>query len=362
LTSKKTPLIKEHKLRGGRMVEFAGWELPVQYGSAVAEHHAVRERVGVFDVSHMGQLEFIGPDALALAQKVTCNDVERLSDGQAQYSAFLTAEGTFVDDIVVYRVSSERIFICVNAATTEKDFQWVCSHQEGSVQVKNRSDSFAQLAIQGPRAEEVLQRLTDTDLGSIPFYWFTFGKVGGVETLISRTGYTGEKGFEIYLPPDAAESVWQKLFDAGEEFGIMPAGLAARNTLRLEMCYPLYGNDIDEAHTPLEAGLGWIVKFTKDFVGKDVLLRQKGNVKRKLAAFEMVDPGIVRDGFAVYSEDVPIAKVTSGGFSPSLGKSVGLVYVPPELSHPGCSFEIDIRGSRRKAQVVKKPFLQKEKS
>jgi len=362
LTSKKTPLNNEHKLRGGRMVEFAGWELPVQYGSAVAEHHAVRENVGVFDVSHMGQLELVGPDALALAQKVTCNDVERLSDGQAQYSAFLTVEGTFIDDIVVYRINSERIFICVNAATTEKDYQWVCSHQEGSVQVKNRSDSFAQLAIQGPRAEEVLQRLTDTDLGSIQFYWFTFGKVDGVETLISRTGYTGEKGFEIYLPPASAESVWQKLFDAGEEFGILPAGLAARNILRLEMCYPLYGNDIDEAHTPLEAGLAWIVKFTKDFVGKDMLLLQKGNVKKKLSAFEMVDPGIVRDGYAVYSEGVSIANVTSGGYSPSLGKSVGLVYVPSELSHPGCSFEIDIRGSRRAAQIVKKPFLQKERS
>ncbi len=342
------------------MVEFAGWELPVQYGSAVAEHHAVRESVGVFDVSHMGQLELIGPDALALAQKVTCNDVERLSDGQAQYSAFLTAEGTFVDDIVLYRINSERIFICVNAATTEKDYQWVCSHQEGSVQVENRSDSFAQLAIQGPRAEEVLQRLTDTDLGSIKFYWFTFGKVDGVETLISRTGYTGEKGFEIYLPPAAAESVWQKLFDAGEEFGIMPAGLAARNTLRLEMCYPLYGNDIDETHTPLEAGLSWIVKFTKDFVGKDTLLQQKGHVEKKLAAFEMVEPGIARDGFEAYSEGVPIAKVTSGGFSPSLRRSVGLLYVPSDMANPGYSFEIEIRGSKRRARIVKRPFYRKK--
>ena len=341
------------------MVEFAGWKLPVQYRSAVAEHHAVRENVGVFDVSHMGQLELTGPDALSLAQKVTCNDVERLSDGQAQYSAFLTAEGTFVDDIVLYRINSEHIFICVNAATTEKDFQWVCSQQEGSVEVKNKSNSYAQLAIQGPRAEEVLQRLTDTELGTIPFYWFTFGNVGGVESLISRTGYTGEKGFEIYLPPDSAESVWTKLFDAGEEFGIMPAGLAARNSLRLEMCYPLYGNDIDETHTPIEAGLGWIVKFTKDFIGKDALVEQKENVVRKLAAFEMVDRGIVRDGFTAYSEGVPISDITSGGFSPTLGKSIGLVYVPPEMAHPGFGFEIEIRGSKRKAQIVKKPFLKK---
>lgn len=341
------------------MVEFAGWELPVQYQSAVAEHQAVRQDVGVFDVSHMGQLELTGPDALALAQKVTCNDVTRLSDGQAQYSAFLTPDGTFVDDIVVYRIDSDRILICVNAATTEKDYRWVLTHQEGSVQVENKSDSFAQLAIQGPKAERVLQLLTDTDLSSIRFYWFTFGKVNGVETLISRTGYTGEPGFEIYLPPADAARVWQRLFDVGKDCGIVPAGLAARNSLRLEMCYPLYGNDIDEAHTPLEAGLGWIVKRDKEFIGKEALIRQEGNVSQKLSAFELTEPGIVRDGFEIFAGGTSVARATSGGFSPTLGKSVGLAYLPPELAEPGSQIEVEIRGRRRRAQVVKKPFLKK---
>lgn len=343
------------------MVAFAGWELPVQYKSALEEHHAVRERVGVFDVSHMGQIELLGPDALKLAQKVTCNDVSRLSVGQAQYSALLTPSGTFVDDIVVYNFGSKRIFICVNAATCAKDFAWIGEQREGEVDVVNRSDSYAQIAVQGPRAEEVVQQLTSVDLSQIKFYWFTEGAIGGADAIISRTGYTGESGFELYVSPDAAESIWLKLFEVGEPFGITPAGLAARNTLRLEMKYPLYGNDIDDTRTPLEAGLGWIVKLGKDFVGKERLAEQKASgVDLKLVGFELTDSGIVRDGYAVIINGREVGKVTSGGFSPSLGKSIGLAYVPTDFSQFGQVLEIDIRGKIRRAEVVETPFLKKK--
>ncbi len=239
MTLKKTSLNDSHKQLGGRMVDFAGWDMPVHYGSTLREHLAVRESVGIFDVSHMGEIEILGKDALAMAQKLTSNDVSRLEDGQAQYSAFLYPEGTFVDDIVVYRLNSEHIFICVNAANRDKDLQWVCGHQEGEVEILDRGDAYAQLAIQGPKAEAVLQQLTPVDLSAIRYYRFSRGKVEGVESLISRTGYTGEDGFEIYFPPDAAPEIWDTLLQVGAPFEITPAGLAARNTLRLEMAYSL---------------------------------------------------------------------------------------------------------------------------
>jgi len=362
VTVKKTPLNNIHKQAGGRMIEFAGWELPVQYKSAMEEHLAVRENVGVFDVSHMGQIEISGPEALAFAQKVTCNDISKISNGQAQYSAFLTPQGTFIDDIVVYRFSEERIFICVNAATKDKDYDWLCAQNDLGAGIEDLSDSFAQIAVQGPRALETLQSLTATDLGAIRPFRFTELTLAGFPMMLSRTGYTGENGYELYLPPACAEAVWKTIFASGDEYGIRPAGLAARNTLRLEACYCLYGNDIDEEHTPLEARLGWIVKFGKEFIGKEALLKQKEDgISRRLSGFEMIEPGIARDGFGVLIDGKAVSRVSSGCFSPSLKKSIGLTYLPVDRSNPGQEITIDIRGKQRLAQVVETPFYKRPK-
>jgi len=360
LKIQKTPLHSIHCKQGGRMVEFAGWEMPVQYQSALEEHLAVRTKVGVFDVSHMGQIEITGRDALSMAQLVTCNDISNLSNGQAQYSAFLSDQGTFMDDVVVYRFDPEHILICVNAATREKDFKWLSDHRRGQVEIRDSSQEFAQLAIQGPASEKVLQKLTEVDLSNLRFYRFEKGKVGDATTIISRTGYTGEDGFELYLAPDKAEKCWEDLFRAGKEAGITPAGLAARNTLRLEMRYPLYGNDIDESRTPFEAGLGWIVKLEKEFVGREALLRQKeSGPKVKLMGFELIDRGIVRDGFRALIDGTEVGTVTSGGYSPSLKKSIGLVYLPLEKAIIDQPFEIDVRGRYCRAVVVETPFYER---
>ncbi len=340
------------------MVDFAGWEMPVHYGSALKEHFSVRQGVGVFDVSHMGEIEMVGKDALAMAQKLTSNDISRLADGQAQYSAFLYPEGTFIDDIVLYRINAEHIFICVNAANKDKDFQWVRKHKQGQVDILDSSDSYVQLAIQGPQAETVLQQLTEVDLSSLQYYWFTHGKVHGARALISRTGYTGEDGFEIYIPVEAAQPIWERLFQVGQRFQITAAGLAARNTLRLEVAYCLYGHEINETTNPWEAGLGWIVKLSKgEFIGQEALvkLKEEGH-HRRLVGFEMVDRGIARDHFPVSVGDQRVAEVTSGGFAPSLNKSVGLVYLPVEYAQPGQQFQVDIRGKLLQAKVVETPF------
>jgi aminomethyltransferase len=308
----------------------------------------------------MGQIEITGRDALSMAQAVTCNDVFKLSDGQAQYSAFLSDQGTFLDDVVVYRFSPEHIFICVNAATREKDFNWLKRHQKGEVDILDRSQDYAQLAIQGPASEQVLQKLTDFDLLKLRFYWFGQGMVGSAPAIISRTGYTGEDGFEVYLAPENAEQCWRDLFEAGKDVDIRPAGLAARNTLRLEMRYPLYGNDIDESRTPYEAGLGWIVKAEKEFLGKAALLQQeKTGPNVKLMGFELIDRGIVRDGYRVSIEGTEIGFVTSGGYAPSLKKSIGLVYLPVEKAIIDQPIEIDVRGRFCRAVVVKTPFYKR---
>ena len=343
------------------MVDFSGWEMPVQYASTLQEHRAVRESVGVFDISHMGQLEIVGKDALATTQKLTTNDVSRLSDGQAQYSAFLYSQGTFVDDVVVYRITSEHIFICVNAANREKDLKWVRRKSGSNVEIRDSSDDYVMLAVQGPKAEAVLQELAEVDLPSLKRYWFAAGKVGGATALLSRTGYTGEDGFEIYVSPDLAESVWRELFSCGESVGIVAAGLAARNTLRLEMCYALYGNDIDDQTTPWEAGLGWIVKLKKgDFVGRTALEEQKKRgLERKLVGFEMVDRGVARDHYPVSIEGHPVGEVRSGSFAPSLGKSVGLTYLPLTHTETGQTLEVEVRGKRLRARVVETPFYKK---
>lgn len=344
------------------MIEFAGWEMPVQYESALKEHLAVRQSVGLFDVSHMGQLEVRGRKALATVQKVTCNDAGRVADGQTQYSAFLYPDGTFVDDIVVYRITAEHFFICVNAANKDKDYQWLRRHQEGEVEILDSSDHYALLALQGPNAPQVLQSVTPADLVSVKHYWFIQGQVVGVPALISRTGYTGEDGFELYILCETAELVWQELLAAGAPFGIRPAGLAARNTLRLEVRYALYGNDIDETTTPWEAGLGWIVKMHKgDFIGREALEQQKQQgVVRKLVGFEMVDRGIPRDHFPVYVDGKPFGHVTSGSFSPSLQKGIGLTYLPVSGAETGTEFEIDRRGKRLRAKVVETPFYKRK--
>lgn len=343
------------------MVEFAGWHMPVQYKSALEEHLAVRSTVGIFDVSHMGQIEVTGKDALSLVQKITCNDVERLADGQAQYSALLYPNGTFVDDIVLYRIHAERIFICVNASNQEKDFQWILEHREGEAEVCDQSDHYAQFAVQGPKAEALLTPLIDGDLGELKYYWSFQGKITGVPALISRTGYTGEDGFEIYLASNQAESVWRAILEEGKSLGITPVGLAARNTLRLEVRYPLYGNDIDQTTNPWEAGLGWIVKLdSADFVGKEALLKLKQQgASRKLAGFELLDRGIARDHYPVWLNSKRVGEVASGSYAPSLGKSIGLAYLPAEHAKPGQLIEIEVRAKQLRAEVVSGPFYQR---
>ncbi|MGH9339046.1 MAG: glycine cleavage system aminomethyltransferase GcvT [Acidobacteriota bacterium] len=359
---KRTPLNSLHCELGARMVEFAGWEMPVQYESALKEHLAVRDSVGLFDVSHMGEIEVLGKEAVSFTQKITSNDVSRLSDGQAQYSAFLYPQGTFIDDIIVYRISAQHIFICVNAANKDKDFKWVSDQPKGEVEVRDSSDSYAQIAVQGPKAQSVLQELTKVDLSSLKYYWFTHGEIEGAAALISRTGYTGEAGFEIYVPPAGAEPIWRSLLKAGRPFGIACAGLAARNTLRLEVRYPLYGNDIDQTTTPWEAGLGWIVKLDQgEFVGREALQRQKETgIERKLVGFELVDRGIARDHHPVYLDGQQVGEVRSGSYSPSLEKSIGLVYLPTEKASVGRLFEVEVRGKRLKARVVETPFYRRK--
>lgn len=352
-----TPLHAAHRKLGAKLVEFAGWEMPVQYSSVIGEHEAVRNAAGLFDVSHMGEIEFVGPGALATANALISNDLSRIADGQAVYAGLLNERGGFVDDVVAYRFSPERILICVNASNREKDFEWMRQHAKG-VAPQNRSDDYAQLAIQGPTAGAIVQRLTSEDLTGIGTYRFTLGKVAGVECIISRTGYTGEDGFELYCPPSDAERLWFALLEEGQRDGLKPAGLGARDSLRTEMKYALYGNDIDDDHTPLEAGLGWIVKWDKgDFVGLDALKRQKAEgVKRKLVGFEMTESGIARAHYPILKDGQRVGEVTSGTMGPSVKKAIGMGYVPTELSAEGSTFHVEIRGRPVAARVVKTPF------
>ncbi|MDX2013740.1 MAG: glycine cleavage system aminomethyltransferase GcvT [Myxococcaceae bacterium] len=352
-----TPLNAAHKKLGGRLVDFAGWELPVQYAGLIAEHEAVRTKAGLFDVSHMGEVEFKGPGALEAANRLITNDLARIADGQAIYSGLLNPEGGFVDDIVAYRFSPEHIFICVNAANREKDFAWMKSNAKGVTPV-DRSDDFAQIAVQGPSAFGLVQKLCRKDLAPIGTYRFTTGQVAGVECIISRTGYTGEDGFELYCPPNQAEALWFALLDKGQADGVVPAGLGARDSLRTEMKYALYGNDIDDTHTPLEAGLGWIVKLDKpEFIGKDVLVKQKAaGVTRKLVGFELTEPGVPRAHYAILKDGQKVGEVTSGTMGPTVKKAIGIGYVPTALAAEGSTFHVDIRGRPVAAKVVKTPF------
>ncbi|MBO0856904.1 MAG: glycine cleavage system aminomethyltransferase GcvT [Chloracidobacterium sp.] len=362
---KKTALNDAHRKLGGRMIDFGGWDMPVQYpAGTIEEHMAVRLGVGLFDVSHMGEIEIRGPQALEFIQRLTTNDGGKLEDGQAQYSALTYPEGTFVDDILVHRFAQDHFFICVNASNADKDFEWIRGHAGAfNAEATNVSAGYTQLAIQGPKALETLQGLTEVSLAEIKYYWFACGEVCGVPAIIARTGYTGEDGFEIYFDPNESDRIWNKILESGESRGILPCGLAARNTLRLEAKMALYGNDIDSATTVLEADLGWICKFKKgDFIGRDSLLRQKeAGLTRKLVGFEMTDKGIARDHYPIFIDDREAGLVTSGSFAPFLKKNIGLAYLPIEHTGVGTAFEVDVRGRRLKAQVVQTPFYKRSK-
>ncbi len=359
---KKTPLNARHRASGGKMVPFGGWDMPVEYSGIAAEHTAVRERAGLFDVSHMGQIEIAGGDALALVQLISCNDASKLNVGQAHYSGLLSPRGTFVDDVLVYRLATRHFLLVVNASHIETDYAHIVAHV-GSLNaaVVNASSRYALLAVQGPRALEVLQPLTGVDLSSMKYYWFAHGEVASVRATMSRTGYTGEDGFEIFVPPQSADHVWQVIVEAGGPAGLIPCGLGARDTLRLEAGMRLHGNDIDETTTVLEADLGWIVGWNKgDFIGSDVLRLQKaGGVTRKLVGFEMHDRGIARHGYDAYVNDAKVGYVTSGTQTPTLKKAIGMAYLPVAHTVPGTEFTVDIRGRRARAGVVPLPFYKR---
>ena len=334
-----------------------------RYSGIVDEHMAVRTRAGLFDVSHMGQIEIAGRDALAAVQLITSNDASRLANGQAQYSALTTPEGTFVDDVLTYRLSSEHFMLVVNAGNIAKGFAWIAEHVKGvgDAAAVNTSSRYALVALQGPAARDVLQTLTGVNLGEIKYYWFTTGEVAGVRGTISRTGYTGEDGFEVFVPPSGAERVWNAILQAGQPAGVIPAGLGARDTLRLEAAMRLHGNDIDETTTVLEADLGWIVGWKKDgFIGADVLRRQKQEgVRRKLVGFEILDRAIARHGYDAYVGGEKAGVVTSGTQTPYLKKAIGMAYLPSDRTAPGTPFEVDVRGRRVRAEVVPMPFYKR---
>jgi aminomethyltransferase len=350
------------------MVDFGGWDMPVQYpAGTIEEHLRTRTHAGLFDVSHMGEIDVRGSDAIPFVNRLTSNDVTKLVDGQAQYTALTTPQGTVIDDLLVYRLAADHLLLVVNASTTEKDWEWIKSHHSGeSVQLNNVSSDYCQLALQGPEAESILQKLTDLPLNEIKYYHFNHGAVDGVEGIISRTGYTGEDGFEVYAPADRADQLWNKILDTGNTSaptGVLPCGLAARNTLRLEAGLALYGHEIDETTTLLEANLGWICKLDKgDFTGREALARQKQDgVKRKLVGFEVTERGIARDDQEVVVEGQRVGKVTSGSPAPFLKKNIGFAYVPIEHATVGQEIQIDVRGRLVGAQVVKAPFYKRPK-
>ncbi len=357
---KKTAFNAIHHRLGAKMVPYAGFEMPVQYSGVTHEHNVVREKVGVFDVSHMGQFRFQGENAEELIQKLTSNDVTKLEPEKAQYSTMTNNHGGIVDDLIVYMLAPNDYLMVVNAGCLDKDWAWVNEHNDLNVKITNESDDTSLLAIQGPLAVEAMEPLSSLNLGEIPFYHFKIGDFAGVENvLISATGYTGSGGFEIYFPNEYAEQVWDAVMKAGEPYGIEPCGLAARDTLRLEKGYCLYGNDINEQTTPLEAGLGWITKLNTDFTASDVLRKQKEEgVKQKLVGFEMVDRGIPRKDYPIFNEnDEPIGIVTSGTQSPTLNKGIGLGYVKTVYAKPGTEIYIQVRNKMLKAEVKKLPFV-----
>ena len=362
---KKTPLNARHRASGAKMVPFSGWDMPVEYSGLTNEHTAVRTRAGLFDVSHMGEIEIAGKDALAAVQRISSNDASKLAVGQAQYSGLLTPQGTFVDDLLVYRLGPAHFLLVVNAGNIPKDYAWIAEQIKpvGDAVAVDASSRYALLAIQGPEALNVLQPLTGVDLSSIKYYWFAHGEVANVRATISRTGYTGEDGFEIFVPPQSADKVWLALLESGKAADVIPCGLGARDTLRLEAGMRLHGNDIDETTTAIEADLNWIVGWKKgDFVGAAALREQKASgAKRKIAGFEMLDRGIARHGYDAYVGDAKAGLVTSGTQTPFLKKAIGMAYLPLEHNAPGTEFDVDIRGRRTRARVVPMPFYKRAK-
>ena len=368
LKLKSTPLNSIHRKLGGRMVEFGGWDMPVQYAAGTVEEHVrTRKHAGLFDVSHMGEVDVRGPAAVAFVNGLVSNDASKLVDEQAQYSALTTPEGTVIDDLLVYRFAEDHLLLVVNAGTTDKDWDWISSHRENEdIELRNVSADYCQIAFQGPDALGILQKLTRLPLSEIKYYHFREGEVDGVPAIVSRTGYTGEDGFEVYASPDKAERLWNKSLDAGNfgaDDGVLACGLAARNTLRLEAGMCLYGHEIDETTTPLEANLGWITKLNKGyFIGRDRLLKQKEEgIGRKLLGFEVTDRGIARDGQVVLIDGQRVGQVTSGSPAPFLKKNIGMAYVPVEFANEGRAIEIDVRGRRVGAQIVPLPFYKRPK-
>lgn len=355
---KRTPLFEIHKQLDARMIEFGGWEMPVQYSSIVAEHLAVRSNIGILDLSHMGEIQVKGSGALPLIQRLITNDASKLSDGRILYSPMCTETGGILDDLLVYRFNASRYMLVVNALNIDKDCDWLHDHNSNGAEISNVSDETVLIALQGKNALPVLQTLTDLDISAIDYYWFAEDKVDGIPALISRTGYTGEIGFELYVAANRGEEVWHALHGATVNVGGKPVGLGARDTLRLEMRYCLYGNDIDETTTPLEAGLHWTVAFDKgEFIGANALTKQRDSrIERHLTGFKMLDRGIARSHYKVYHGNLPVGEVTSGAPSPSLGCNIGLAYLPIEQSRRKTKIEVEIRGKRHPAEVVATPF------
>jgi aminomethyltransferase len=361
--AKRTPLYEAHVEAGGKLVDFHGWLLPIQYGSILQEHENVRTKAGLFDVSHMGELVVSGPDAFDFLQGMLTNELSA-APGKAVYSPMCYQDGGTVDDLIVYRLSEESYMLVVNAANTEKDYQWLCEHKKGRVSIANRSEEYAQLAIQGPVAETVLQKLTDVELGKIRTYHYAVDvSIGDVTTLLSRTGYTGEDGFELYCRPEEASRLWSMLMDNDREYGLLPAGLGARDTLRLEAGMPLYGQELSEAISPVEAGLERFVKPGKGgFTGRDALLAQlERGLKKRIAGFEMIDRAVPRNGYEIFSGGVKSGQVTSGGFFPTLKKNMGLALLDAAAAKPDSMIEVKVRDGLFAARIVRLPFYKREK-
>ena len=359
--AKRTPLFDTHKQMGARIVDFGGWDMPVQYTNLIEEHLNTRENVGLFDISHMSEIEISGKDSFSFIQWLITNDISDLDIGNALYTPICNEKGGFVDDIIVYKIKPTHFLLVVNASNADKDLKWINKMSEGfNVEIVDVSSDTAELALQGPEAENILKEITKTDISKIKYFEFAYGDLNGVKTLISRTGYTGEDGFELYFPSRDAVEIWNHLLKVGSDCGIKPVGLGARDTLRLEACLRLYGNDIDEAANPFEAGLEWAVKLNKeDFVGKRALVNHSGNIKRKLVAFEMLEKPIARHNYDVFKSENKIGNVTSGTFSPSLKKPIGLAYVNMAHANIGDIIEVLIRDKRYKARIVSMPFVKK---
>jgi aminomethyltransferase len=361
---KQTTLYSRHLSLGGRMVEFAGWEMPVLYRGVIEEHRAVRGAAGLFDVSHMGEVSVKGPGAEKFLQGLTPNDVSKLAPGRAHYSGLLNERGTYLDDILIYRLAAEDFLVVVNASNSDRDAAWIKNQAAGAdAEVIDVSDQFALLALQGPKALEILTPLASEGIGALRYYGFQEGTVGGHRAIISRTGYTGEDGFELYLAPDAAPDVWDRLLAAGKDAGLLPAGLGARDTLRLEAAMALYGHELDETTTPLEAGLNWVVKLDKgEFLGRQALVdQQQKGLERKLVGLKVEGRGIAREGYPVHHQGAVVGTVTSGTMSPTLGHSIALAYVPPALSAEGTELAVEVRGREIPVRVVATPFYRRPK-